>query len=396
MANRNDFDKSFYPDAYRLDNWSVDEAILMTPGQWYLESGGVVLEPRRLRITATGASFAFPHKFHVRYDLRCVDLTAVSATLKNASNNGYKISFPTDASIKLERLDAGSGTEIVTVDTTSLALGDDIRFVLDLWRYPNGGIVLQLNGTTVINTVEATYFGTDSVPMKWYWTSSGILYIYLFRGDLYRLYTGREEYQRSLVQQDEYALGTSALKVPEFVFTNEFKMELNKPLLPEKGYYLEFNMLNSGGYQKLKVGLTTPDRVRGIYVEFFNDGAKNTVRICTADGTVRATSSSTVNVQSFRIYVDSATYAANYISITGLTGSPPTPWVDYSAGATYLSRNMVLWIEGAETAKTSFWLYGVACTIDGTDLQNVNDFGVITTETNGQIDISQRKIVTPY
>lgn len=363
-----------FEDYFRLDTWEQDRAVLMLEDQWRW-SGGVVYDPRKLRLSASASStYSLPESFRVRFLIRSTDLADAAFQWKDASNNGYKVSFPSGTDVRISRLDSGSATEIDSADATVVGLADDAWFLLDVDRLENGIITVGINGQNLLCVDDDDHI---SATMKPGFVVGAGDFLDVVKGHLYKLFVDRAEYQRSLAWNDEFGLADTYLKPPFLTLTDAFSIKLLTTLFPEKGYCLKFNFAANITYQAMKIFLTTPDKTRGAYIEWFTDGSDKKIRICSADGTVKATGSGTTDrPNSINVFVDSAT-EDQYLRVENTSGT----LLVHANMRNYLSRGLVLEIEGAETGSKTMTLYSVTTEIDGDNLAAVSAFSTLNSET---------------
>jgi hypothetical protein len=233
------------------------------------------------------------------------------------AGNGYKVSFPSTTSIKLERADSGSGGTLTEIATGTLPVAltatDWITVVV---RAVYDRIEVEVDGTLIISA-DTTHRLTT-----WYLYLDHADYIYMLVGHLLCHVDGVLTYQS--VMQDAnfwYSSGMSAV-TPGITIAAGWDLQYLPFLLPKSGWRLSIDITPGATGHYATWGVCTPDRKFGLYVKWLSSSG-NKWRMYDMQDSLLESSSDTVNYTSFTLEAGTDAHATVYATcgIYSLSGS---------------------------------------------------------------------------
>lgn len=253
--------------------------------QRLLKSGNYPTEAEQLQGIApeywygTGATVNYPYfslsnssatNFNIRSNPCLFTLLSSSnwnntvLQLKNTSDNGYQISFPTADSVSvvtLSRLDSGSETVLETFSFERELTAND-WLTLD-WCIFDGGIKIILEGECIIHSDDTTYRLTD-----WKYTKPATYTLKLRACHYLVAHTELWEYRVNLLDKDLWSSG--AKMDGSITLASGYNCFYTGIIFPKDKYAVKctFDENNVPLGHKSQWGIVTSALHCGVYVEF--------------------------------------------------------------------------------------------------------------------------------
>lgn len=202
-----------------------------------------------------------------------VTSTSFYIATATSGGDGYVVTFPSTSTIKVERLDSGSATEIAT-GTLSAALtatgwiGMVFRVVADRLE-----VVV---GEDMVIAADTTHRLTT-----WYLHITHSANISILVGHLLAYSSGILTYQAAIGDVNWWNSDMTAI-VASMAMAAAWDLKYVPFLLPKLGWKITFN-ITPGSHKYSSWGVCTPDLKHGVYVRFLHVGATDVAQMYDMD-----------------------------------------------------------------------------------------------------------------
>ena len=229
-----------------------------------------------------------------------VNSTAFYIATAVSGGNGYRITFPTTSTMKIERLDSGSATEILT-GTLSAALGSTN------WI----GLVFRVLADRIEIEVDGELFMVADVTHRlttWYLFLDHSATFYVLVGHLLAYSSGILTYQSAMHDVNWWNADMSAVAA-SLALSAGWDVKYVPFLLPKTGWKITFD-ITPGNHKYSSWGVCSPDGKHGLYVRFFQNSGVDKVGIYDMAGNELSVSGDARSCQTFSIECGSTEFRA--------------------------------------------------------------------------------------
>lgn len=212
-----------------------------------------------------------------------------------SGGDGYLITFPSTSSVKIERLDSGSATEIAT-GTLGAALTTTNWISLD-FRVLSDRLEVEVDGEIII-AADTTHRLTT-----WYLYVNHASTFQILVGHLLASSSGVVVYQAAM-HDIHWWNGYMSAVAASMALDAGWDVKYVPFLLPKTGWKITFN-ITPGSHKYSSWGVCTPDLKHGVYVRFLKVGGVNVARMYDMADTHLAFSTDARSCETF--YLECAT-----------------------------------------------------------------------------------------
>ncbi len=250
-----------------------------------------------------------------------VDSTAFYIATAVSGGDGYRITFPTTSTMKVERLDSGSATEILT-GTLSASLGSTS------WI----GLVFRVLADRIEIEVDGELFMVADVTHRlttWYLFLDHSATFYVLVGHLLAYSSGILTYQSAMHDVNWWNADMSAVAA-SLALSAGWDVKYVPFLLPKTGWQITFN-ITPGSHKYSSWGVCSPDGKHGVYVRFLQVGGQDVARMYDMDDNQLALSTDVRSCETFTLECGTTAYGG------GVRATIPS-WTDTLLSYNSLSK----------------------------------------------------------